>query len=103
MTTAWVVRQGTRGRNAEEMLQSGYIGVDFIGDYDIKPHLGSGAEAFRRAMNSVFLDMYPDKSKISAGLSTGNHWAACEGISEGDLVLAPKPGRTYQYGAVSGG
>lgn len=53
-------------------------------------------------MNSVFLDMYPDKSRISAGLSMGNLWAACEGISEGDLVLAPKPGRAYQYGIVTG-
>jgi restriction system protein len=102
MTTAWVVRQGTGGRNAEEMIEAGYIGVDFIGDYDIKPHLGRGAEAFRGAMNSVFLDMYPDKSRISAGLSMGNLWAACEGISEGDLVLAPKPGRAYQYGIVTG-
>lgn len=102
MTTAWVVRQGTGGRNAEEMIEAGYIGVDFIGDYDIKPHLGRGAEAFRGAMNSVYLDMYPDKSRISAGLSMGNLWAACEGISEGDLVLAPKPGRAYQYGSVAG-
>jgi restriction system protein len=102
MTTAWVVRQGTGGRKAEEMIEAGYIGVDFIGDYDIKPHLGRGAEAFRGAMNNVFLDMYPDKSRISAGLSMGNLWAACEGISEGDLVLAPKPGRSYQYGIVTG-
>ncbi|WP_200933669.1 endonuclease NucS domain-containing protein [Arthrobacter sp. Leaf141] len=84
------------------MIEAGYIGVDFIGDYDIKPHLGRGAEAFRGAMNSVFLNMYPDKSRISAGLSMGNLWSACEGISEGDLVLAPKPGRSYQYGIVTG-
>jgi restriction system protein len=30
-------------------------------------------------------------------------WAACEGIGEGDLVLAPKQDRTYQYGVVTGG
>lgn len=101
--TAWVVRQGAGGRNAEEMIEAGYLGVDFIGDYDIRPHLGHGAQVFRGAMNSVFLAMYPDKSRIAAGLAMGNLWAACEGISEGDMVLAPKPGRTYQYGIVAGG
>lgn len=33
----------------------------------------------------------------------GNLWAASEGIANGDLVLAPKPDRTYQYGVVTGG
>ena len=84
------------------MIEDGYMGVDFIGDYDIKPHPGPGAEAFRSAMNSVFLNMYPDKSRIAAGLAMGNLWAACEGIGEGDMVLAPKPGRTCQYGIVAG-
>ena len=103
MTTTWVVRQGTKGRNAEEMIEAGYMGVDFIGDYDIAPHLGRGADAFRSAMTLVFLEMKPDKNKVAAGLAVGNLWWACEGIVEGDVVLAPKPDRTYEYGVVSGG
>lgn len=103
MTTAWVVRQGRGGQFAREMIQAGHLGVDFIGDYDIRPHLGGGAEVFRGAMNSVYLGMYPDKTKVAAGLAMGNLWAAAEGIAEGDLVLAPKPDRTYQYGIVTGG
>ncbi|MBE4720511.1 endonuclease NucS domain-containing protein [Pseudarthrobacter sp. AB1] len=103
MTTAWVVRQGTRGRNAEEMIEAGYMGVDFIGDYDLSPHLGKGSEAFRSAAIQVFLGQEPDKTKVAAGLAAGNLWWACEGITEGDLVLAPKPDRTYQYGVVTGG
>ncbi|WP_353711497.1 endonuclease NucS domain-containing protein [Arthrobacter sp. K5] len=103
MTTTWVVRQGRGGQYAETMIEAGYLGVDFIDDYDIRPHLGGGAEVFRGAMNSIYLEMYPEKSRIAAGLAMGNLWAACEGISEGDLVLAPKPDRTYQYGVVTGG
>lgn len=57
MTTAWVVRQGRGGQYAEQMIEAGYLGVYFIGDYDIRPYLGSGAEVFRGAMNSVFLEM----------------------------------------------
>ena len=103
MTTTWVVRQGRGGQYAEDMIEAGYLGVDFIGDYDIRPHLGGGAEVFRGAMNGIYLEMYPEKSRIAAGLAMGNLWAACEGISEGDLVLAPKPDRTYQYGVITGG
>ncbi|NSX37184.1 DUF91 domain-containing protein [Pseudarthrobacter oxydans] len=103
MTTAWVVRQGRGAQFANEMVQAGYLGVDFIGDYDIRPHLGAGAEVFRGAMNSVYQDMYPEKTRVSVGLAMGNLWAASEGIADGDLVLAPKPDRTYEYGIVTGG
>lgn len=91
MTTTWVVGQGTKGHNAEEMIETGSMGVDFIGDYDIAPHLGRGADAFRSAMTSVFLEMKPEKNKVAAGLAVGNLWWAREGIVEGDVVLAPKP------------
>lgn len=103
MTASWMVRQGTGGAFAEEMIEAGYLGVDFIGDHDLTPHLGGGDKAFRQAVNSIYLGMYPDKNLISAGLASGNLWNACAGIAEGDLVLAPKPDRTYQYGYVTGG
>lgn len=98
-----MVRQGRGGQFADAMIRSGYIGVDFIGDYDIRPHLGGGAEVFRGAMNDIYQEMYPEKTRVSVGLAMGNLWAASEGIAVGDLVLAPKPDRTYQYGTVAGG
>lgn len=103
MTTYWLVRQGTGGVNAQEMIEAGYLGVDFIGDYDITPHLGAGSDAFRSAMNSVYQGMHPEKSKISAGLAMGNLHAAIQTIQEGDVVLTPKPHRSYQYGVVTSG
>lgn len=103
MTEYWIVRQGRGGIYTEEMLQSGYFGVDFIGDYDIRAHLGSGSRSFHTAMNHVYLRLNPEKSKVAAGLAMGNLWAACEGINVGDVVLAPKPDRTYAFGRVTGG
>ncbi|MDQ0635085.1 restriction system protein [Arthrobacter pascens] len=103
MTDYWIVRQGRGGMHTEEMVQSGYLGVDFIGDYDIRSHLGNGSRAFHTAMNNVFLRLNPDKSKVAAGLAMGNLWAACEGIKVGDVVLAPKPDRTYAFGTVTSG
>ncbi|GAC1459814.1 MAG: hypothetical protein PVSMB10_17420 [Pseudarthrobacter sp.] len=42
MTAAWMVRQGEGGSNAQELIEAGYMGVDFIGDRDLTPHLGGG-------------------------------------------------------------
>lgn len=103
MTEYWIVRQGRGGVYTEEMVNAGFLAVGFIGDYDIRSYLGSGSRAFHAAMNHVYLDMYPEKTKIAAGLAMGNLWAACEGIQTGDIVLAPKPDRTYAFGTVSGG
>ncbi len=103
MTEYWIVRQGRGGIYTDEMVQSGYLGVNFIGDYDIRAHLGNGSRAFHTAMNDVYLSLNPGKSKIAAGLAMGNLWAACEGIHIGDIVLAPKPDRTYAFGTVTGG
>lgn len=105
MTTAWVVRLGTAGSNAEELIREGYLGVDYVGDYDIRPHLGQGAEAFRKAVSPVFLVRNPDKTKVTAGRASGNLHAACEVVQEGDLILAPTggPNIQYQYGIVTAG
>lgn len=102
MTAYWVVRLGTGGVNAEEMIEAGYFGVHFM-DYDIKPFLGAGSDAFRGALSGIYREMCPEMSKIGAGLGMGNLHAACEAIAVGDVVLAPKPGRTYQYGVVTSG
>lgn len=103
MTSYWIVRQGKGGINAQEMIESGYLGVDFIGDYDIRPYLGQGSDAFRGSLNGTYQELYPGATKIAAGLAMGRLWAACEAIQEGDVVLVPKPGRTYQFGVVASG
>lgn len=99
----WVVRQGQRGIYTEQMTQAGYLGVDFIGDHDIRPYLESDPKEFHAALKQVFLERNPEKSKIAAGLATGNLWVACEGLSVGDVVLAPRPDRAYAFGTVAGG
>ncbi|MEJ1179600.1 MULTISPECIES: endonuclease NucS domain-containing protein [unclassified Pseudarthrobacter] len=103
MTAAWMVRQGTGGSYAEEMIDAGYMGVDFIGDRDLAPHLVDGFEAFRPGVSSIFQETNPGAGKIATGLAVNSLWLAAEGISEGNLILAPKPDRTYQYGIVTGG
>lgn len=103
MATAWVVRLGTGGSNAAELIESGYLGVDFVQDYDIRPFLGQGAEAFRKAMSPVFSELHPGKTKVVARQAMGSLHAAAETMLVGDLILAPtgSPNIQYHYGVVT--
>lgn len=97
-----MIRQGRGGGFVDEMVRAGYVGVNFLGDYDILPNLGRGYRAFHAALNDEYLRMHPDKSRITAGLAMGNLYVACEGIHEGDIVLSGRPGKGYDYGTVVG-
>lgn len=103
MTAAWMVRQGEGGAYADEMIEAGFIGVDFIGDRDLTPHLAGGYDAFRLAVTDLFHETNPGKTKLAAGQAVNSLWRAAEGIIEGDLIVAPKRDRTYQHGIVTGG
>lgn len=89
MTTAWVVRLGAGGSNAEELIEAGFLGVNFVGDYDIRPYLGEGSEAFREAMSPVYIELHPGKTKVAARQAMGSLHAATQTMQIGDLVLAP--------------
>lgn len=102
MTEYWMVRQGRGGAFVDEMVRAGHVGVDFLGDYDIRRHLGNGYRTFHAALNDVYLRMHPDKSRITAGLAVGNLYVACEGMKAGDIVLSGRPGKGYSYGTVAG-
>ncbi|WP_201291474.1 endonuclease NucS domain-containing protein [Arthrobacter zhaoguopingii] len=102
MTTAWVVRLGTGGSNVDELVEAGYLGVDFVQDHDIRDHLGQGPEAFRKAMIPVTIGLHRGMSKIVAAQAMGSLHAAAETMAVGDLVLAPtaSPIR-YHFGIVT--
>jgi restriction system protein len=102
MTAAWMVRQGEGGLYAQEMIEAGYFGVDFIGDRDLTPHLNRGYDDFRPPVTALFHETNPGKTKLAAGQAVNSLWRAAEGIAEGDLIVAPKPDRKYQHGVVTG-
>ncbi len=105
MTAAWMVRQGAGGSYAQEMIDVGYMGVDFIGDHDLSPHLGKGLEGFRPPVSDLFRATNPGAAKIATSQGVNSLWRAAEVIAEGDLIVAsPKTGGTYwHYGTVAGG
>jgi restriction system protein len=56
---------------------------------------------FNAAMIPFFLERYPEKSKISAGLACGVDWTVCKGILKGDIVLCPDGTGNYRIGEVT--
>jgi restriction system protein len=98
-----MVRQGRGGAFADEMIYHGFMGVDFIGSHDLTKYLSEGYESFRPAVAEVFQEQNPDKGKIPTGQAVNSLWLAAEGIAVGDLVLVPKPDRTYEHGIVASG
>lgn len=107
MNATWMVRLGTGGSNVNELVDAGYLGVDFVGSTDIRSHLGKGAEAFRKAVSPIFLQRNPDATKVVAGRAAGSLHYVCEVMQEGDLVLVPtyedRSLHSYHYGVVASG
>jgi restriction system protein len=100
-----MVRQGTAGAYAREMIEAGYMGVDFIGDRNLGPHLAGDPEAFRIAVSGLFRQANPEAGKIATSQGVNTLWRAAEGIAEGDLIVAAPAtgGPEWLYGNVAGG
>lgn len=97
----WVVRQGQGAQYADQMVEQGYVGVNFIGDVDLAEHIAAGEAALRETVMSTYRMRNPSKSKIAAGLAAGNMAALMTMASE-SMVLVPKPNRTFAFGRVTG-
>lgn len=100
MMTAWMVRQGKGGAFAEEMIEAGYMCIDFIGDHDLTPHLVEGLEAFRPAVAYVFQETNPGKSKIPTGQAVNSFWLT-PAVASLKATLCWHPGQTGRTSTAS--
>jgi len=96
---------GAKSVYAAECLEGGFIGVGFFKDIDLTNIVSKYDEwrGFNKEMIPVYLEEYPDKSKIAAGLGCATTWIVSRGIESGDIVLSPNGSGSYMVGEVSGG
>jgi restriction system protein len=92
---------GRQHIHAATCFSGGFIGVDDDFHRDLGPLLTEDWRDFNAAMIPVFLERYPDKSRISAGLACGVDWTVCKGILKGDIVLCPDGAGSYRIGEVT--
>lgn len=93
---------GKGSKYAQDCFNGNFIGADYGIDQDLKDKLPDDWRVFNKEFIPVFLKIYPEKTKISAGLACGALWNISKGIKIGDIVLCPDGQGTYHIGEVSG-
>ncbi len=94
---------GEKNTLAQGAFDGGYIGADYGLTQDLSGHLGLEPKAFRELFRPIWLQKFPDKSKIAAGLACGALWTVSQGISVGDVVFCRDTNGNYHVGTVTGG
>lgn len=95
------VMLGRASKYAQQCLDGGFIGADFSIDEDLSHNLPENWRDFNQHYRPIYLSIYPDKSKISAGLACGALWTVSKGIKAGDVVLSPDGLGNYLVGEVA--
>ncbi|WP_153146812.1 endonuclease NucS domain-containing protein [Dechloromonas sp. H13] len=102
MKSYYRVMLGKQSVHAATCFANGYIGIDDDLQRDIGPYLTDDWRHFNAKMVPEYLKLYPDKSRIAAGLACGVAWTVCKGILKGDIVLCPDGKGTYRVGEIIG-
>ena len=91
---------GQRSMYYEECFTGEFIGADFGIDRDLTNKLPENWRDFNREFIPVYLEKFPEKSKISAGLACGMLWTISKGIKRGDIILCPNGIGSYLVGEI---
>jgi restriction system protein len=108
MPSAYMVRSGIQGMHLDDCIAESYIGVDFGLHEDLAGRFPDNWKEFNQEFVPVWLSLFPDKSRVAAGLACGSLWTVGRGINEGDLVISPTGGGgpggmiTYRAARVAG-
>lgn len=102
MKNYYRVMLGKKSAFASDCFKRGFIGLDDGYPFDLTGQLPEEWRAFNKVFVPQFMKLYPEKSKIAAGLASGAVWVVCKGILKGDIVLCPDGSGTYRIGEVTG-
>lgn len=94
------VMLGGKSIYADECYKGNFIGADFGIVGDLTNDLFEDWRQFNHKYIPIWLEKFPNKGKISAGLSCGALWTVAKGILKGDVVLCPNGQGSYYVGEV---
>lgn len=80
---------GAKSAHIDECLKGNFIGADFDIKQDLSKHLFENWKDFNKMFIPIWLNVYPGKSKVSAGLSCGALWTVTKGLKRGDIIISP--------------
>lgn len=90
---------GKKNIHVEDSLQGNFIGASFGIEQDLGK-LSDDWKLFNQMLIPTYLEKYPEKSKIAAGLASGVLHTIAKEIKEGDVVLCPNGTGRYLIGEV---
>lgn len=93
---------GRKSVYAKEGIAEGWIGGGWLRGIDLSGSFPETWREFNRAMIPVYLEMYPEKSKIAAGLACAMLHSICKSAQIGDIVMTPDPDGFYHFGEIDG-
>lgn len=100
MTNYYRVMLGAGSSHAQECVAGGFIATHYGFDMDLTHELPENWRDFNQTFIPIFIEKWPGKTKIAAGLACGGVWTLCKGILQGDIVLSPDGTGRYHVGEV---
>ena len=100
MKNYYRIMLGRKSIHAQECYDGEFIGVGYTIDQDLTNKLPERWQDFNQQFRPVWLEKFPEKSKVAAGLACGFLHTVCKGIKEGDIVLCPNGKGSYWIGEV---
>lgn len=102
MKNYYRIMLGKQSIYAKEAHEGNYIGAGWLEDVDLTNKLPDNWREFNSKFIPLYLEKYPDKTKVSAGLACGMLHTIAKGILVGDIVLCPDGQGNYFVGEVTG-
>ncbi len=100
MKSYYRIMLGKKSLYFEDCFKGNFIGADFLADVDLTGKLPLLWKDFNHKFIPVYLEKYPEKSKVSAGLACGALHTIAKGIQKGDIVLCPNGSGSYFVGEI---
>jgi len=91
---------GKKGAFIDDCLKGNFIGVDFEVYQDLSIHLTENWKDFNKKFIPIWLERFPEKNKISAGLACGALWTVSKGLKKGDIIISPDGNGKYHIAEV---
>jgi restriction system protein len=91
---------GQKSIYAKECYDGKFIGADYGIKEDLSTKLPDNWKDFNQKYIPIYMNSHPGKTKIGAGLSCGQLWTICNGISIGDIILCPDGQGEYFIGEI---
>lgn len=96
------VMLGRKSVNVDDAIRGGFVAMGFLPDIDLTGKFPNEYRDFNDLMIPIYLETYPEKSKVAAGLACGMLHTLCKNLNKGDIVMTPDANGAYHFGEITG-